>query len=182
MKKLTVKKLTILFFILFAIQSRLTAQRSSYKEAMASRIFADSSGNLHSLGEIIEQQKGKVVYLDFWATWCMPCLQSMPAAKTLAQNLKDLPIIFVYIALDDNPVQWQAVIEKMGISAAPTRLHYRAPRSEGEPVLAAFYAHAIPHYVIFDKSGRPAAPHATSPAEKATEKKLRKLAKATLKK
>jgi thiol-disulfide isomerase/thioredoxin len=172
------KKLSVLFFIFFAMQNLLTAQRSSYKAAMASRVFADSSGNLHSLGDIIEQQKGKAVYLDFWATWCMPCLQSMPAAKSLAQNLKDLPISFVYIALDDNPVQWRAVIEKMGISASPTRFHYRAARREAEPVLAAFYAHAIPHYVIFDKSGRPVAPHATSPAEKATEKKLRKLAKA----
>lgn len=179
------KKLAILFFILFAMQNLLMAQRSSYKAAMASRIFADSSGGLHSLGEIIEQQEGKVIYLDFWATWCMPCLQSMPAAKSLAQALKDLPIVFVYIALDDNSEQWQAVIEKMGISASltasPTRLHYRAARREAESVLAAFYAHAIPHYVIFDKSGRPVAPHATSPAEKATEKKLRKLARAKVK-
>jgi thiol-disulfide isomerase/thioredoxin len=175
------KKLNLLFFVFFALQSLLTAQRSSYKEAMALTIFADNSGQLHSLGDIIEQQKGKVVYLDFWATWCLPCLQSMPAAKDLAQSLNTLPITFIYIALDDNAETWQKVIAKMDIPANTTRLHYRAPRREAEPVLAAFYAHAIPHYVIFDKNGRPVAPHATSPAEKTTEKKLRKLAKAKVK-
>jgi thiol-disulfide isomerase/thioredoxin len=56
----------------------------------------DSSGTLHRLSDFI----GKIVYLDFWGTWCYPCLEEIPNALILQENYKDEPVVFLYVALE----------------------------------------------------------------------------------
>ena len=46
--------------------------------------------------------KDKVVVLEFWATWCMPCIQSMPHLNEMADALKDAPVQFIAIT-DEKP-------------------------------------------------------------------------------
>jgi thiol-disulfide isomerase/thioredoxin len=56
----------------------------------------DSSGVLHQLSDY----KGKIVYLDFWGTWCYPCIQEIPDALLLQEKYKEKPVVFIYIALE----------------------------------------------------------------------------------
>lgn len=48
----------------------------------------------------LAQLKGKVVYVDFWASWCEPCRRSFPWMNTLAMKHKDAPFVLVAINLD----------------------------------------------------------------------------------
>ena len=50
--------------------------------------------------DIMKKYKGKVVYVDFWATWCPPCKSQMPHSLKLEHDLKDKDIKFVYICID----------------------------------------------------------------------------------
>lgn len=50
----------------------------------------------------LAQYKGKTVFLNFWATWCMPCLQEMPTIKNAIEKLEGKNIVFLF-ASDDAP-------------------------------------------------------------------------------
>lgn len=54
-------------------------------------------------GEVsLEQLKGKLVYIDFWASWCRPCMKSFPWMIEMKEKFKDKPFEIVAINLDEN--------------------------------------------------------------------------------
>ncbi|MEJ7660536.1 MAG: TlpA disulfide reductase family protein [Hymenobacter sp.] len=54
----------------------------------------DASGRPVALRSL----RGKVVYLDFWATWCAPCLAEMPASRALRQRFAGRDVVFLYVS------------------------------------------------------------------------------------
>jgi thiol-disulfide isomerase/thioredoxin len=58
----------------------------------------DLSGKLHSLKE----WQGKILIINFWATWCPPCLEEIPAFMALQKQYANKNVQFVGIAIDDN--------------------------------------------------------------------------------
>jgi Thiol-disulfide isomerase and thioredoxins len=75
------------------------AAANAQAPATAKFTFADLTGRSHSLGEY----QGKVVVLNFWATWCFPCREEMPMLNKLAPELAERDVIFLAVALDDEP-------------------------------------------------------------------------------
>lgn len=49
---------------------------------------------------ILEKYKGRVVYVDFWGTWCVPCIEDIPKAKKLKEALKGEEVVFLYLAVE----------------------------------------------------------------------------------
>ncbi len=61
----------------------------------------------------IKDFKGKIVVVDFWATWCSPCIRDMPAYLSLAEKLKDNDkIVFLAISVDSERILWKKMIEE----------------------------------------------------------------------
>ena len=55
--------------------------------------------------------KGKVVYIDVWATWCVPCLKEMPYAKKLLKQFeKNNQVVFLYVSVDENKQAWAKMV------------------------------------------------------------------------
>jgi cytochrome c biogenesis protein CcmG, thiol:disulfide interchange protein DsbE len=50
----------------------------------------------------LSQLKGKVVVLNFWATWCPPCIEEMPSLVTMQQRMKDRGITVLAVSIDDD--------------------------------------------------------------------------------
>lgn len=73
-------------------------------------IYENNNGGETSL----ESLKGKVVYIDVWATWCMPCLQEIPALLSLEQKFHDKEVAFISISIDEEKdrQRWKQVIDK----------------------------------------------------------------------
>ena len=80
-----------------------------------------ATGKLDSL----KKYRGKVVYLDFWASWCGPCRQSLPLLNTLRQELKRKGFEVIAVNLDENlsdatkfldqyPVQYPVLLNPKG--------------------------------------------------------------------
>lgn len=99
--------------------------------------------------KMIEKYKGKVVFVDFWATWCGPCRSGMKTLKPLKDELSEQPIVFLYITNPSSPENtWKAVIAETGGE------HFRLTDDEWNILSERFGISGIPHYVLVDKEGK----------------------------
>ncbi len=98
---------------------------------------------------ILSQNKGKVIYIDFWATWCGPCIAEMPNSKKLKQKLAGQDIEFVYICLDANEKRWKLLLSQMQLDGK----HYLCDEEQSKSITRAFEINGIPDYTLINKSG-----------------------------
>lgn len=126
--------------ILFACTDK-TAQSSG---AVASDFtLQDLSGRNVKLSDY----KGKVVLLDFWATWCPPCRASIPAIEKIHKAYKDKGLVVLAVSLDEGG--WDAVksfITEYGIT-------YTVLKGT-EDVAMNYMVRTIPMLLVLDKQGR----------------------------
>ncbi len=97
---------------------------------------------------IIKKYKGKVIYVDFWATWCGPCRSGIEQIKPLKEELAGKDIVFVYITDQSSPQSaWSNMIPDIKGE------HYRVSTDEWNYLKAMFNVSGIPHYVLVGKTG-----------------------------
>jgi thiol-disulfide isomerase/thioredoxin len=98
--------------------------------------------------EIIKKYKGKVVYVDFWATWCSPCRSGIEQIKPLKEELVGENIAFVYITGPSSPKgTWANMIPDIKGE------HYRVSSDEWNYLGSKFNITGIPHYMLVGKNG-----------------------------
>ena len=101
------------------------------------------------LNEIFKKYKGKVIYLDFWASWCAPCKIEMPNAAKLRDRLKGKDVVFLYFGFQDQKESWLAARKEIGIEGE----HYLLSPKLIKEAKELFEIGGIPHYAIIDKDG-----------------------------
>ena len=104
--------------------------------------------------EIMKKYLGKVVYVDFWATWCGPCRLGIEQIKPLKEEMANQDVVFVYITDPSSPKQ---TYENMipGIKGE----HYRLSQDEWNYISAKFKISGIPHIALISKTGEIINPH-----------------------
>ena len=90
--------------------------------------------------------KGKVVVLDFWATWCKPCVMGLPLVTKVTDELADQGVVFYAVNQRETEAQVKSCLKEMGMEFA-VALDKDAATGQ------AFGVDAIPHSVIIDKKG-----------------------------
>ena len=86
--------------------TKIAAQNLPVTNDGASLILATTLPNLQGKNQSISQWKGKVLVVNFWATWCEPCRREMPEFIELQDELRDQGLLFIGIAMDqENKVQ-----------------------------------------------------------------------------
>ena len=106
----------------------------------------DTAGNKINLASL----KDKYLILDFWASWCIPCLANIPAQKQMIIDYKNDPIQFVSISLDTDINKWKQSIKKNGLDG----LQFSAPKAFAELIAVYYKVLWVPHYIVIDKNGR----------------------------
>jgi len=105
--------------------------------------FKDVNGKLINLADL----KGKVVFLNFWATWCPPCLAEMPSVNKLYEQFKTADdVVFILVDADGDFAKSQAYFD---------RKKYQMPIYAFASTLPeAIFNRALPTTLVFDKQGR----------------------------
>lgn len=115
--------------------------QTGYTANPAPVIAADSA-----FTAITNKYKGKVIFVDFWATWCEPCLDGIETMAPLKETLKKEDIVFLYITNESSP-----------ITAYNNRIprikgeHYRVSNEAYERISHSFGIYGIPYYAIVNK-------------------------------
>ena len=91
--------------------------------------------------------KGKVIYLDIWASWCGPCRAETPAFKLLYNKYKsDSRVIFVSIAARDSFKEWKKALKE-------DKPEWIQLIDKDDVVWKAYTAYALPNFILIDKNG-----------------------------
>lgn len=96
----------------------------------------------------MDDLQGKVVLLDFWATWCGPCREALPHIKQVAKKFQGEPLVVLSISLDTDEQKWKNFITKNEM----TWPQY-FDRGFTGPIARMFSVNAIPHTFTIDADG-----------------------------
>ncbi len=130
----------------------------------------------------IEDFRGSYLVIDFWATWCAPCLEEAPIYKQLADKYRDANIRFISISLDDDMDSWKEFIEKKDWREE----QYWFGMKKEDPFMSLAYSEtkmkdyslvviALPKYVIISPEGKILRNARLRPSEPNFEEELQKL-------
>ncbi|MBF9221047.1 TlpA family protein disulfide reductase [Hymenobacter sp. BT662] len=123
-------------------------------------VAQDAAGKPVTLADF----RGKVVYVDFWASWCGPCLAEMPASTVLKKQFEGKDVVFLYLSVDADVAAWKKALAKHPL-ASPNSVHARVPGHDFDgPVQAAYLINAIPRYYLIGRDGRILDGHAGRPS------------------
>lgn len=123
----------------------------------------------------LEDFKGKYVFIDFWATWCKPCIAEIPSLKKVEEKFKDKNIVFLSISIDEHKdvAKWKKFLTDKDLHG--TQLIVEAGgRSE---VTKEYMIQSIPRFVLIDTEGFLVDINAPRPSDSKLTKMLNKLDK-----
>ncbi|MEQ3694108.1 MAG: TlpA disulfide reductase family protein [Alcanivorax sp.] len=152
------KKLVVLLSILLGMTANAAnnTEHSEHKGTTKAPAFALpllANGQTSSLTEkvTLASYHGKVIYLDFWASWCTPCRKSLPALNLLRNELADQGFEVLAINLDESPEEGLEFLEEIPVDY-PTLF-------DDSGTAAAYQLRGMPTAYLIDRDGNLQAQH-----------------------
>jgi len=110
-------------------------------------LFLPSAASVAGPALDLAAQRGKVVYLDFWASWCVPCKKSFPWMEQMQQKYRDRGLKIIAVNLDENPADADRFLKRFPVSFEIVR----DPQGE---LAERYRIEGMPSALLFDANGR----------------------------
>lgn len=105
--------------------------------------------DLNNLEIALKNYKGKVVYLNFWATWCRSCMDKMEKLKSIQPEFKNEEVVFINVSLDRREEVWKETLEKRAFKG----IHVLVSGELNSDIAKAYEVKVLPRYFIINKVG-----------------------------
>ena len=142
------KKIATLFGIVLTAISCSNAQEKQFSEEALQGKLTTTEGEVVSFERILEENKGKTLVIEVWASWCGDCIKAMPKLKKLQANNPD--VSYVFISADKAMDKWKEGIAKHELQGS----HYWIDDKDG---MKGSFGKSIdldwiPRYIVVDKT------------------------------
>lgn len=107
--------------------------------------YANTEGNTVNLKDF----RGKVVYIDVWATWCGPCIKEHPDMEKLQAQFEEEEVAFVSISIDESPEPWIKMVKEKGLGGH----HLYADGAWKSTIIKDYGIIGIPRFILIDQEG-----------------------------
>lgn len=96
----------------------------------------------------LAEHRGRIVLVDFWATWCPPCVESLPYLQSLYSEMDTVGVVFVGVSLDR-----EERIDRVRAMLDLFDIGYKVGLNAAGDIAAAYGVYSIPHLVVIDGEG-----------------------------
>ena len=145
------------------LKEKLTARYNGVSATRPEMESFDFNFENHKGGKTtLKDFKGKLVYIEIWATWCGPCIKEQPALIQLIKDYKGKNIEFVSISIDvkNDYEKWRKMVDNKNVGG--TQLI--ADKSLQSDFMKAFSVGLIPRSILLDENGKIINAHAPRPS------------------
>ena len=150
--------------------------KERYHDAFAEEMMVENEvllmspdGKKTSLSKVLNSMKGKVVYVDFWASWCRPCCAEMEPAAELRERLKGKDVEFIYLSTDEDHSKMCGSLDKLKLTGCKV---YRIQNPKAAKFMYEYNINLIPRYMLIDKNGRIVNDNAPRPSSDKLEQQM----------
>ena len=124
-------------------------------------LLVSTTQEILTYNELIAKHQGKLVYVDFWASWCRPCLKEIPLLMAIEKEYADKEIVFIRISKDKENTAWIRFCEKYEIAENS----YLVKNLYNSRQLESMQIDYIPHYLLYDQNGELIQGYAPRPSD-----------------
>lgn len=123
----------------------------------------DVFNNTSYLEDILEKNRGKLIYIDFWASWCKPCIDEIPYKNKLRTDYANKKVVFISISFDKYLEEWKSSQVYKLLNNLTYNFIIKKPNLS--KLIKDNHIIFVPRYLLYNQSGKlldPNAPHPNS--------------------
>ncbi|KMQ59442.1 alkyl hydroperoxide reductase [Chryseobacterium angstadtii] len=171
MKKLVFIFMISIFGLSYSQEQPKVLKTSFSREALAQKL-EDEEGKNTTIQQILDQHKGKILVIDFWAGWCRDCLKALPKAEELERNNPNID--FVFLSLERSKEGFDKSLERFNMKDKDNYWFASGWKNDFNNYVDLNW---IPRYMVIDQKSSIAKYYAISPEDPDIQETINRLLK-----
>lgn len=135
-------------------------QAQGNPENVAKDLLLDVHEDEYQFNKLLKANIGKVILVDYWASWCAPCRKGMPDVKKLEERYGADGFKVFYVSVDKHPNAWKRAASDERLESGS---NYWSPNWGESEMRKEFKIQLIPRYILYDRTGGVAYSNAPKP-------------------